>query len=398
MLTFKKNNTPKPPRSTSDDLRRALVRSLELLMELARATDLPVEEKVRLRRLKMAAAQARGEVEMGAVAMDVQGLDLEAAQDDSVSVDAVVAGAAGAFEQAFEATAMPGFTTDIRQMAAVGAPNPLPPALVELRGEATRLAGAVRFLRGRGDMLAGTTNELAGVLTQLTQDRPEVLGRLEATEKSLESAESIDDLELLREQLLCDARVLVADAKDRASQNAETQELLALHRAHKELLECHIKDVDAALTSDALTGLGNREALEDFVRSDAKSSDTTTVCVLEIDALASLRAAGLSVSDSVVRQFAAILRGELSDDEAAFRIDGGAFVTLVQQGQRDAKERMRSFAARVAESPIRVHGSDVSITTSIGLSEWKAGTAFREVLATADQRREKAQKRGGGVL
>ena len=384
------------------DLRQALVHCLDLLTRFAGATDIPLEAKVRLRRLKMAASSARGAVEMEAVGVDICELDLPVPklQQEGPSVDCVVAGAAHAAEAVTDAAAVPGLSTELRRLAAMPAPSPLPPALVEFGAEMAKLRDVVRFLRERGDILSSTATGMAEHLGGLSDSGGETLVRLTANKNSIAEAATLEDLQVVRAALLSSVEALIRETESRIRDGENAKHLVQMHDAHKTLLEAALHNAREMAEGDALTGLGNERALESMVRSGAVEGANVGVIALSLDGLAERRDRdGRDSTAAILQQFARVLQGELDEDARAFRIDGDAFVLMLPSHDLSAATKLATeLQQRFAAVPLRVGGRDIDLRLSVGVSAWVAGKAFREVFATADMLRTLVSKKGGDAV
>ena len=205
MLPFRKPSTRKTtvPIDAADDLREALVHCLDLLTRSTVATRIPLETQVRLRRLKMAASSARGPIELGAISIDICGLSLPAPEpyEDSPSVDSVVAGAAHVAEGVADAAAVPGLSKELRRLAAMPAPSPLPSALIEFGEEMHKLRDVVRFLRERGDILSSTATGMADYLSELGEAGgagEDALADLQENKRAIAGAGNAEELQSVR--------------------------------------------------------------------------------------------------------------------------------------------------------------------------------------------------------
>lgn len=404
MLPFRKAATTRtvPTQTTGGDLRKALVHCLDLLTRISSATDIPLEDKVRLRRLKMSASSARGAIELEAVGLDICGLDLPIPKPMRVgpSVDSVVAGAANAAEEVADAAAVPGLSTELRRLAAMPAPSPLPPALAEFGTEMHKLRDVVRFLRERGDILSSTATGMAEHLGGLSAGGGEALGRLNANKTSIADAANLEDLQSVRAALLSSVEGLIRETESRIREGQSAMELVQMHDAHKTLLEGALVNAREMAHGDALTGLGNERGLETMVRSGAVEGGIVGVVALTVDGLAQRRDQdGRDAVGAIVQQFAHILKGELAVGAQAFRVDGDVFVLMLPNHDLAAATHLATeLQQRFAASPLRAHGRNVDIRLSLGVSAWTAGKGFREVFAKADKLRAIVAKKGGNSV
>ncbi len=402
MLPFRRSSPDVPDATGTTDLRAAVQNCLELITRMSQALDVPVEDKVRIRRLKMAATQARGEVELDAVAMDIRSLEVTVPvnlnnADAGPTADSFVAAASDAAEQVATATEVPGLSKELRRLAAHPPPDPLPPAFIEFQGEMKKVADAVRFLRRRGDVLGQTAGNMAHMLSTLADTNPDMLNRLRSTEQGIEAAGDIQELNVLREKLLQDTRALVKEAEERARTSDTMRELVTLHQSHKELLETALADATAMAVRDVLTGIGNRRALDRAVHQAASETGDVGVISLELDAIRTISDRfGRDGGDDALRQLAALIAGELQGTDEVFRLEGSVFVVLTRGTTiAETQNRAKEICRHIAQHPFRLRGESANLTASAGASLWKAGKAFRQVLSVADQCRADVQSKGG---
>lgn len=385
-----------------DDLRDALVHCLDLLTRLAGGTSIPVEDKVRLRRLKMSASSARGPVELEAVGLDICALDLPVPKPvhGGPSVDSIVASAAHMAEEVADATSVPGLSGELRRLAAMPAPSPLPPALKEFNAEMHKLRDVVRFLRERGDLLSSTATGMAEHLGGLSPDGSVALARLNANKASIADADNLEDLQSVRAALLSSVEGLIQETEGRIRDGQNAMELVQMHNAHKTLLEGALLNARQMAHGDALTGLGNERALDSMVRSDAVDGGIVGVIALTVDGLSQRRERdGRESVGATIQQFAHVLKGELADSAQAFRLDGDVFVLMLpNQDLPAATDLATRLQQRFAAAPLRALGRDVDIRLSLGVSAWTAGKGFRDVFAKADKLRAIVAKKGGNAV
>ncbi|MFK8004454.1 MAG: GGDEF domain-containing protein [Polyangiales bacterium] len=391
-----------PAAGSGDDLRQALVHCLELLTQLASGTNIPVEDRVRLRRLKMSVSSARGAVELEAVGLDICGLALPPPRPvrGGPSVDSIVAGAAHVAEEVADAAAVPGLSKELRRLAAMPAPSPLPPALAEFGSEMNKLRDVVRFLRERGDLLSSTATGMAEHLGGLSPSGSEALARLNTNKTSIADADNLEDLQSLRTSLLSSVEGLIRETEARIREGQSAMELVQMHETHRTLLEAALVNSREMAHGDALTGFGNERALDSMVRSDAVDGGVVGVIALTLDGLAQKRERdGRDTVGAVIQQFAHALKGELSSSARAFRLDGDVFVLMLPNHDLSAATGLATkLHQRFAAAPLRALGRDVDIRLSVGVSAWTAGKGFRDVFAKADKLRAIVAKKGGNAV
>lgn len=153
--------------------------------------------------------------------------------------------------------------------------------------------------------------------------------------------------------------------------------------------------------TDELSGLSNRRSfytsLNEAWASWQKTHQSFAIIILDIDLFKSINDAhGHPVGDEVIRQLAAILRGELLGGDVAGRLGGEEFALLVRERSGgDPAIRAEQIRRRVMEARVGDDGAGIRFTVSLGVScgPSRAGS-WQDMMLSAD-RALYAAKRGG---
>lgn len=146
-------------------------------------------------------------------------------------------------------------------------------------------------------------------------------------------------------------------------------------------------ELDAA--TDALTGQGNRRALDEILKQQAElyisSSKPFSILMLDIDFFKRVNDDfGHMVGDDVLRAFAQRVREYLRPADVCARFGGEEFVVVLPMTTLEAAlevaERLRQG---VAQSPI-LTTPRVQVTVSIGVATLAPGQTVGDLLVTAD--------------
>lgn len=149
----------------------------------------------------------------------------------------------------------------------------------------------------------------------------------------------------------------------------------------------HKVELDAA--TDALTGQGNRRALDEFLKQQAElylsSGKPFSVLMLDIDFFKSVNDEfGHMVGDDVLRAFAKRVREYLRPEDVCARFGGEEFVVVLPRTTLDAAlevaERLRQG---VAQAPL-LNTPRVQVTVSIGAATLAPRQTVGELLVAAD--------------
>ena len=151
-------------------------------------------------------------------------------------------------------------------------------------------------------------------------------------------------------------------------------------------------------THDALTGLPNRQLLEEAVGravAHARRGHLSSLLRLDLDGFKTVNdASGLAAGDAVLRDVAAVLTTTLRADDLVSRVDGDEFGVLLQNtvldDARRVAERLHEALARPGVGPA---ATDVSL--SIGIAEIDGKSEMSAALAQADAAAYRAKELGG---
>lgn len=186
----------------------------------------------------------------------------------------------------------------------------------------------------------------------------------------------------LRELLLDEGLVEGRAAGDRLQRVLDTVTTLATETALAEL-------EDAALT-DALTGAGNRRALESAGRAAlaaaARTGAPLSVAVIDLDGLKAINdTEGHAAGDATLARLSTALGSALRETDQLFRIGGDEFVALLPLAAPDAVVHLMHRAQRF-EAPSFSWG----VASAPG-----DGTELADLLQTADTRLYAARRAAG---
>jgi len=157
--------------------------------------------------------------------------------------------------------------------------------------------------------------------------------------------------------------------------------------------------VERDATTDALTGLPNRRALdvqlEREIKTAKRSGRPLSLLLLDIDHFKSVNDAhGHGVGDEVLREFAHRVRRLLRQTEICARYGGEEFAVLlpdtILSSALGVAERIRSA---VAEGPL-VPSRQISLTVSIGAAQWSPDQGPVALLEAADVAAYSAKRNG----
>jgi diguanylate cyclase (GGDEF)-like protein len=164
-------------------------------------------------------------------------------------------------------------------------------------------------------------------------------------------------------------------------------------------LHVALQKVELDAATDALTGQGNRRALDELLKQQAAlyvaSGKSFSILMLDIDFFKSINDGfGHMTGDDVLRAFAQRVREYLRPGDVCARFGGEEFVVVLPQTTlEEAREVAERLRLGVAQCPL-LETPRVQVTVSIGVATLAAGQTVGELLATADAAVYVAKKAG----
>lgn len=163
------------------------------------------------------------------------------------------------------------------------------------------------------------------------------------------------------------------------------------------------KQLEELALTDALTGLPNRRAIEDWagtqLSSAARHGFPFWVALADLDHFKQVNDTfGHDAGDAVLKKFAKILKGSLRRGDLCGRLGGEEFLlVLTHTDKENALAVIERIRLELASAPVTFGGCTVGVTASFGL----AGFEAREKSSTLSKLKELADtglyaaKRGG---
>ncbi len=237
-------------------------------------------------------------------------------------------------------------------------------------------------------------------------------------ERSLEAEERATEQRLMRCRVALEHASGAELEQQRRTLVAETERLSAILRERRQTLDglhrqsrtarqratrlsAALADAHNAASTDPLTGLGNRRALDRAVEGLGVRDTSVALLMIDLDHFKSINDThGHSVGDRVLLHVAETLSAALRGDDMGFRIGGEEFLVLlfdcdVEGAQRTA-ERLR---LRIEQRPLALATGTLSVTASLGVSAWNPAQrtgpgSFSHALERADDALYQAKREG----
>lgn len=403
-LRRKQRGIPADPIAETDS-KQAVGHLLSLLERVSRIDAVDGLDEDEVRSLRLRALSSASPDESSELAMDIQSLRVRLSHescaeepDEQSEPTRIIADAAESALGVARATGAPSLDEGLDLLSASPRPDPRPGPCEAFEHEMERIAFAVLFLRQRGDVMHTSINELAHLLASLSNPEPAALVRLEEAHAELASAHSLGELERLRECLMGEASRLVSETRARVQRAGEAGELLRHTQAHQRILELALDNANSMAETDALTGLGNRRALDRAVTQLARQGHDVGVATLDLDHFKRVNDThGHDAGDAVLKAAASVLRAELRGADRAFRSGGEEFMFLLPQTTFDGAVRTAERVRDALESLLIQHSKDgpaLRVTGSFGVAVWGGRGDYVSAARRADAALYEAKRQG----
>jgi diguanylate cyclase (GGDEF)-like protein len=152
---------------------------------------------------------------------------------------------------------------------------------------------------------------------------------------------------------------------------------------------------------DRLTGLASRSYFHERLRSEVsrarRTASTLSLAIIDLDDFKGFNDShGHHAGDKALRHVAAIILEEKRDEDFAARWGGEELVLIMPDTDSDAAlEAATRLIDKIRNSPIRVNGSDQTVTASVGISQTGMdGNDGVQLFAAADRRVYRAKSLG----
>jgi two-component system cell cycle response regulator len=205
---------------------------------------------------------------------------------------------------------------------------------------------------------------------------------------------------------------LAAGADDYLTKPFDPGELLARIGVGRRIIDLH-RQIDAKnklledlAHRDALTGLPNRRAIEDWaarqLRGAARHGFSYWVVLADLDSFKSVNDTyGHIGGDALLQQFAALLKTVIRSSDICGRLGGDEFLLVITHVEADAiSKTVESFREKLAQQQFEMGDERVSMTASFGIAglTGKENLDFTTLVRRADKALYAAKNAGRNLI
>jgi diguanylate cyclase (GGDEF)-like protein len=209
--------------------------------------------------------------------------------------------------------------------------------------------------------------------------------QITAVTTRLKGIANLEDLTEIRESIRESASELKTSIdKMTAEGKAAIDKLKAEVTTYKTRLE----EAEEIALRDALTGLGNRLAVEGHIEQSLHAGVSFCVAIIDIDEFKSVNDRyGHLAGDELLKQFATELRSVCRSTDTIGRWGGDEFILMLHCGVREAEEqidRLRKWVCGSYTVQANSVPAKLRVDASIGLAERLAGDTMKQLVERAD--------------
>lgn len=152
-------------------------------------------------------------------------------------------------------------------------------------------------------------------------------------------------------------------------------------------LEKNNKKLDSLASVDALTGLYNRRKMNQLLGSAVKGNNVFSVIMSDIDNFKGVNDTyGHDCGDEVLKMVSGIIAGCLPEEDTVCRWGGEEFLMLSCRPLEEAADIAEKIRAAVESRRLSFDGKDISVTLTLGVSEFTSSSTMDSVITAADKK------------
>jgi len=169
-----------------------------------------------------------------------------------------------------------------------------------------------------------------------------------------------------------------------------------------------VSQLQRQATTDALTGLPNRNALyqrlETTVENNHRQTATLAVAMLDLDGFKQVNdTLGHRAGDDILRQLAARLRKHLRKTDFVARLGGDEFIVLISHYHSTEElisviEKKRDELIKPLHIFVKGCVEEVLLGVSTGLAEWQHDISIEHLMSIADSAMYQSKAQGNNTI
>ena len=242
------------------------------------------------------------------------------------------------------------------------------------------------------DYLKERTNEVKEIMTLMAKAAQTVserdqkyVGQFEQLTSRLESIANLEDLKAIRQSLSQSAIEMKSRVDDMARDSRQ-----AIAQLHEELrvYQARVEEVERLAFRDFLTGLDNRQYVEQQLASRVKRGQAFCLILFDLNNFKLVNDSwGHLAGDELLKQFAHELKSFFRPIDTVGRWGGDEFIAVMDCGVNEAMRHIENLPKWLfGDYKIAAGGATrkINVSASFGLAAWQTGETPLDVLGHAD--------------
>ncbi|MDA8138742.1 MAG: diguanylate cyclase [Desulfobacteraceae bacterium] len=257
------------------------------------------------------------------------------------------------------------------------------------------------YLKDREKELRDIIDLLTKALANLNVENREFYQRINQQGEKIIEISGLDDIKKIKNAL----KIEVEQMREIVNLKQDQEKRQIRHLASQvNSLQTELENAKAKAMTDGLTGVYNRQALDDYLEEKIERSRETgadfSILMIDIDNFKQINDKyGHVIGDRVLVALAQKCRGLIRGEDFIARYGGEEFTLLLEGASyRHAIKKAEQICATIASVRYATSESQsddyLSLTVSIGVSQYKKGDTCQALIQRADQALYEAKHKG----
>ena len=242
---------------------------------------------------------------------------------------------------------------------------------------------------------------MTAAMTGLDNENRNFYSSIRTQGERFEQITLLDDIKRMKNELVREVDNMRSMVRQKEGQDQKALDALS---SQVDGLKKELDEARRSANTDGLTGVKNRKALDEYLRSLVERNSITrlpfSLLMMDLDDFKTLNDTyGHTVGDRMLLAFAEKCKASVRSDDFLARYGGEEFTLILpgaslRNANKKAKQLCKTIAASRYAADDSPHADAISITVSIGVSTYRNGDTVQALLERADQCLYKAKSAG----
>ena len=242
---------------------------------------------------------------------------------------------------------------------------------------------------------------MTAAMTGLDAENREFYSSIRSQGERFEAITRLDDIKRIKLEMIREIDNMRAMVREKENQDRQALDALS---SQVDILKMELDKARKSAHTDGLTGVYNRKALDEQLRSLVERNSVTrtpfSLLMMDLDDFKQLNDVyGHTVGDRMLLAFAQKCRTAVRSGDFLARYGGEEFTLILpgaslRNAAKKAKQLCRTIAAARYAADDSARADEISVTVSIGVSAYRSGDTVKSLVDRADQCLYKAKAAG----